>query len=166
MKHYIVFLMLILLSTFVLAGVPDTVEGPKACKRCGMDRTAFARSRMLVMYADGTTVGVCSLHCAVEEMQRNRGKQVRSLMVADYTTKKLVDVTTAIWVVGGKKQGVMTALPTWAFARMEGARSFIGENGGTTSSFDGVLNSALREVQAQAAEERAVVREIEHELNR
>ncbi len=64
---------------------------------------AYAQSRMFIVYADGTTVGVCSLHCAAAELKKNKDKQVKSLMVADYVTKALIDARTAIWVVGGNK---------------------------------------------------------------
>jgi nitrous oxide reductase accessory protein NosL len=133
------------------AGAADGVEGPKSCKQCGMDRTVFARSRMLIVYADGTTVGVCSLHCAVAETRQNRDKQVKSLMVADYTTKELIDAKTAPWVVGGKKEGVMTSLPKWAFAREEDAQKFVKENGGELAIFDKVMKLAEEEVDGDSA---------------
>jgi nitrous oxide reductase accessory protein NosL len=133
------------------AAAADGIEGPKSCKQCGMDRTVFDRSRMLIVYADGTTVGVCSLHCAASEMRQNKGKQVKSLMVADYTTKELIDARTAIWVVGGKKEGVMTSVPKWAFARRESAQKFVKENGGEITPFDKVMKSAEEEVGGDAA---------------
>jgi hypothetical protein len=34
-----------------------------------MDRVAFAHGRMLIEYADGTSVGTCSIHCTVVEMK-------------------------------------------------------------------------------------------------
>jgi hypothetical protein len=111
-----------------------------------MDRTVFARSRMLIVYADGGTAGVCSLHCAAAELRQNRGRQVRSLMVADYTTKELIDAGTASWVVGGRKEGVMTSLPKWAFARKEDAQKFVKENGGEVTPFDKVMKSAEAEL--------------------
>jgi nitrous oxide reductase accessory protein NosL len=133
------------------AGVPGGGEGPKSCKQCGMDRTVFDRSRMLIVYADGTSAGVCSLHCAAAEMRQNRGKQVTSLMVADYRTKELTDARTATWVVGGREVGVMTALPKWAFARAEDAQQFVKENGGEITSFDKVMKSAEDEVDEDTA---------------
>lgn len=128
------------------AAAADGIEGPKSCKQCGMDRTVFARSRMLIIYADGTSVGVCSLHCAAAEMRQSRDRQVKSLMVADYTTKELIDAKTATWVVGGKKEGVMTSLPKWAFAREQDAQKFVNENGGEVTSFSKVMKSAEAEV--------------------
>jgi len=121
------------------------VESPKACKQCGMDRTAFAQSRMLIIYADGTSEGVCSIHCAAAELKQNKDKQVKSLMVADYMTHELTDARTAIWVVGGKKEGVMTSVAKWAFARESDAQKFVQENGGKLTSFDQAMQAAGEE---------------------
>lgn len=164
MKNITAISLLFLLLTASFAGAMATVEKPKACEKCGMDRTTFAHSRMLVVYADGTTVGTCSLHCAAEELQRNGDKPVRSLMVADYLTKELLEARSATWVVGGKRHGVMTALAKWAFAKAEEARKFVGENGGEINSFEQALNAATQEVTDQAAESRAVEREMLNEL--
>ena len=123
----------------------DRVEAPKGCQQCGMDRAKFSYSRMVIDYADGTSDGVCSLNCAVEDMKKYRNKKVKSLKVADYTTRELVDARTATWVVGGKKPGVMTSMPKWAFARKEDAQKFIRENDGRLTNFDEALDLALKE---------------------
>ena len=107
----------------VTAYAADIVEGPQKCQICGMDRTVYARSRMLIVYNDGATVGLCSLQCAVAEMNQNKEKQIKSLLVADYNTTTLIDARTATWVIGGKKEGVMTSVAKWAFARKEDATS-------------------------------------------
>jgi nitrous oxide reductase accessory protein NosL len=137
---------MLLVCVAAVAFAADPVENPKACKVCGMDRTVFAQSRMLIVYADGTTVGVCSLHCAVEEMKQNKDKQVTSLKAADYTTLALIDARSAIWVVGGKKEGVMTSVAKWAFARDEDARNFVKENGGKVTTFDEAMTAAAQEL--------------------
>ena len=164
MRNIVLFLIMSLLLTASFAGAIDTVESPTSCKQCGMDRTTFAQSRMLIVYTDGSTVGVCSLHCAAAELQLIGDKQVISLMVADYSTKELLDANTATWVIGGKKSGVMTALAKWAFAREEDARRFVEENGGVVNSFDQAMKSSVMEVLDQAAEERAVQSELLREL--
>jgi nitrous oxide reductase accessory protein NosL len=133
-----------------LPAAAETVEGPKPCKQCGMDRTAFAQSRMLIVYADGSTAGVCSIHCAAAELKQNSDKEVRSLMVADYTTLGLTDAKTATWVVGGGKAGVMTSVAKWAFARQEEAQAFIRENGGQVTTFDEAMKAAYEEVGENA----------------
>ena len=145
MKRIMLFLLLCMMFTGTTVIAADKVEPPKPCQQCGMDRVAFSYSRMLILYADGTTAGTCSLNCAAVEMKENKGKQVKSLKVADYLSKKLVDAKTAIWVIGGSKQGVMTEVPKWAFAKKDDAQKFVKENGGRITNFDEALNMALRE---------------------
>jgi len=144
MKKLLFSLMVCLLMPGI-AFAADKVEPPKHCKQCGMDRIAFSYSRMLILYADGTTTGTCSLNCAAVEMKENKGKKVKSLKVADYNTKKLIDAGLATWVIGGGKQGVMTEVPKWAFAKKDDAQKFVKENGGRVTTFDEALNMALKE---------------------
>ena len=147
-ENIISFMVLVVLALFAAGAVSaqDDIKKCPSCKVCGMDREKFAHSRMLIEYEDGTTVGVCSLHCAAADMKQNKDRQVKSLMVADYATKKLIDAKTATWVVGGRKAGVMTSTPKWAFAREEDARKFIAEDGGKVTPFDGVMKAANEEL--------------------
>jgi len=94
MRRLMILAIVCLVPTAVL-GKAVTLEGPKSCARCGMDRTAFAYSRMVVTYTDGTSVGTCSIHCAVEDLKKNFRKQVASLQVADYNSKDLIDAKSA-----------------------------------------------------------------------
>lgn len=138
-------MVLCLLLIGVAANAEDKVENPRPCKQCGMDRVVFSYSRMLILYTDGTNAGTCSLNCAAVEMKENKGKQVKSLKVADYNSRKLIDARTATWVIGGGRSGVMTALPKWAFIKKDDAQKFVKENGGRVTTFDEALNLALRE---------------------
>jgi copper chaperone NosL len=70
-----------------------------------MNREMFAHSRMVVEYVDGTTVGVCSLHCVAIDLALNIDKSPKMIMVGDYTSKSLLDAEKAVWVMGGKKMG-------------------------------------------------------------
>ncbi len=148
MERIIIFIMMCLLFTGVAAAATETIENPKVCTQCGMDRAASARSRMLLVYDDGTKVGVCSLHCAAEEIKHNKGKQLKSLMVADYSSKELIDVKTASWVVGGRMNGGMNSPAKWAFAKEEDARKFVKENGGEITTFDLALKAANEELES------------------
>lgn len=160
MKIVTTIMAVMILCASVAAAAMEIIEAPKSCQICRMDRTMFAQSRMLVIYTDGVTVGVCSIHCAAEELMNHGKKQVKELLVADYSTKKLIDAKSAVWVVGGKKKGVMTSLAKWAFAREKEALRFVTKNGGAVKSFEQVINSATREVMDQAAEEQAAESEI------
>jgi copper chaperone NosL len=144
MKNLWVALLLCLsLGTVCLAA--DKVEAPDDCKRCGMDRTKFAHSRMVVTYADGSSAGTCSLNCVVTDMKAAKDKTAKSFQVADYNTRKLTDAKSAAWVIGGSKKGVMTQVAKWAFADKKDADAFIKANGGKPATFDEALKAAENE---------------------
>lgn len=114
----------------------------KACPHCGMDREKFAYSRMLITYSDGSSVGVCSFHCAVTELEDSKGKVVKTVEVADFNSRILVDVKKTTWVIGGSKKGVMTRVPKWAFAKKADAVAFITKNGGKLATYKETLELA------------------------
>jgi copper chaperone NosL len=145
MKRVLLYLSLCLLFSATALFAQVAVEAPASCKQCGMDRTFFAHSRMLVVYADGSSTGTCSLHCADVDMKKNSGKPVKALKVADFNSKKLIDARKATWVIGGKKSGVMTSVAKWAFAKRSDAESFIKEQGGEVASFDEAIALAQKE---------------------
>jgi len=124
----------------------DDIDSHRKCAHCGMDRKAYGYSRMLVEYVDGGQVGLCSLHCAVTELDANKGRAVKALLVADRDSRTLLAVKKAVWVIGGKKRGVMTQQPKWAFATAAAARAFVKANGGTVVSWDEALKAAREEV--------------------
>ncbi len=144
-----IFMAVILFSAFLLAGsyclATDRVEAPESCVHCGMDRTKFAHGRMIVEYADGTSTGVCSINCAAIDMDDNKDKKVKSILVADYNTKKLIDANKSFWVIGGEKKGVMTMTPKWAFGKKEDADQFIQQFGGKPGTFDEALKLARQD---------------------
>ena len=148
-KLWIALLLVLSLGTVCLAA--DKVEAPDACVHCGMDRTKFGHSRMIVSYTDGSSAGTCSLNCAVTDLSKNKGKTVKSLQVADYNSKKLIDAKSAAWVIGGSKKGVMTKVAKWAFADRKDADAFIKANGGKSATFDEALKAAEKE-QADKAQ--------------
>ncbi|MBA4373628.1 MAG: NosL family protein [Thermodesulfovibrio sp.] len=136
------FVMAITVLVFAQAEKENDIKLHKNCKHCNMDREKFNFSRMLIEYEDGTSAGLCSIRCAAVELSQNKGRKVKSLLVADYATKKLTDARTATWVIGGKQQGVMTSVPKWAFSRQEDAQKFTKESGGKIASFDEAIKAA------------------------
>lgn len=117
----------------------------KSCQQCGMDREKFAYSRILITYADGSSVGVCSIHCAVAELKAGKGRAVKAFEVADMNTRKLMDVEKATWVIGGSSKGVMTRTPKWAFAQKDDAAAFIKKNGGNMAVYKEALALAEKD---------------------
>ena len=143
MSAFLIALIVCFQGASVLAS--DDIDAHRSCAFCGMDRKAFGYSRMLVRYEDGSEVGVCSLHCAVIEMDANKARKVKALLVADRDTRILLDAEKAYWVGGGTKRGVMTGHPTWAFASKTAAEAFIKQYGGSLTPWADVLGAAREE---------------------
>lgn len=120
----------------------DDIERHRSCAHCGMDRKTYDFSRMVVLPRDGEPVGVCSLHCAVKEIDGNPGRAVKSILVADFGSRKPIDAETAVWVMGGDRPGVMTDRPKWAFATRGDADAFIASHGGNVVSWAQALDAA------------------------
>lgn len=145
LKKYWLTVVMLLSFSAVCLGSGSSVEAPADCKQCGMNRTKFSHSRMILTYSDDSSTGTCSINCVVVDMLANKGKTVKSFQVGDYDTKKLIDAKTATWVIGGTKKGVMTPVAKWAFAEKTRAEKFIMENGGKLAAFDDVLKAAENE---------------------
>ncbi len=149
MRHTIFFVSMLAMIFFGVVGAVahgrDDIDSHRNCAHCGMDRKAYGYSRMLVKYVDGGQVGLCSLHCAVTELDANKGRPVKALFVADRDSRSLLAAEKGIWVVGGKKRGVMTQQPKWAFATDAAARVFVKANGGMVVSWDEALKTAREE---------------------
>jgi copper chaperone NosL len=147
MKKILVFcLMVSVFAGFSIVFAQDELAKHPACPLCGMDRAKFAHSRVLVEYDDGSTYGACSLHCAAIDMVVHIDKAPQAVMVGDFNTKQLIDAETAVWVIGGKKMGVMTKRAKWAFADETAAQNFIAENGGNRADFEEAIKAAFEDM--------------------
>ena len=124
------------------ARAQDDIKEHRSCSVCGMDRKAYGYSRMLIVYQDDSQTGVCSLHCAVTELDSKKGRPVKSILVADRNTRPLIDSEKAIWVIGGKKRGVMTQRAKWAFGTKDAAQAFVDSYGGKITNWDAALLAA------------------------
>ena len=138
-------------SVLCIAGIvlaQEDVQQMPSCKYCGMDRTKFAHSRMLVTYDDGTTLGTCSIHCLAVDLALNIDKITSLIEVGDYISKNLIDAEKAYWVIDGNKPGVMTTQAKWAFQKKEYADKYIREHGGTLISFDKAMKATYESMYA------------------
>ena len=152
-KIWIAVLLVLSLVTVCLAAdkAAEKVEAPDSCVHCGMDRTKFGHSRMIVTYTDGSSAGTCSLNCVgVDQLKDGKDKTVKTYQVADANTRKLIDAKTATWVIGGSKKGVMTPVPKWAFAEKTDAAAFVKANGGKVITFDEALKAMQKEHEDKA----------------
>jgi copper chaperone NosL len=145
MKSRLLWLSLVVVffcSTLASALDLDDIAAHRTCSKCGMDRKSYGYSRALVRYSDGLEVGCCSLNCAVKDMKQHPERPLQALLVADRDTLELLDARSAYWVMGGKKRGVMTMRPKWAFAGRDAAEKFQQWYGGALESWEVVLQAA------------------------
>lgn len=152
MRRVALLLGLLLLGGAAVQAAEDDVATHRECSYCGMDRKAYGYSRMLLRAEDGGEVGVCSLRCAVVDLDAHPERKVAALLVADRDTHALVDAATATWVMGGRRRGVMTARPKWAFATRLAAEAFVAAEGGVVVTWDEALRAAREDVAAEAAQ--------------
>jgi nitrous oxide reductase accessory protein NosL len=138
--------MIILLTGIGMAFAQDDIKRFPSCFYCGMDRAKFAHSRMHVEYDDGSTLGTCSLRCTAVDMALFIDKAPVTMRVADYKTKKLVDVEKAHWVIGGDKMGVMTKRAKWAFENKKDAEGFISVHGGKPATFEEAIEATYADM--------------------
>lgn len=148
MKKLLLLCALLLACVGGIAMAMDQADIAKhaSCKYCGMDRQKFAQSRMLIEYADGTSTGLCSLHCAALDLANQLDKMPGAIKVGDYNSKELINAEGATWVLGGKIQGVMTSRAKWAFASRDDAMKFVAENGGEVVDFEAAINAAYQDM--------------------
>lgn len=140
---------LLIVSLLCLFAAPAVFAAPQPdlqlspdCTLCGMDRAKFNFSRMVIEYEDGSSIGVCSLHCAAVELANTIDKIPVMVRVADYDSKELIDAYKAVWVIGGNTKGVMTVQAKWAFADKVAAERFVKANGGKIATFDEAIKAA------------------------
>jgi nitrous oxide reductase accessory protein NosL len=124
-----------------VAHAEDTV-----CRYCGMKRSQYPHSWVIITHSDGNVEMVCSVHCAAIDMALHTQKQVSRITVADYNTHHQIAAETAFWVIGGDKAGVMTARGKWAFKTKTDAQRFIKDHGGKLADFDAVMKAAFEDM--------------------
>jgi len=152
-----------LLITGLTFAQEDTKKIP-SCKYCGMDREKFSHSRMLIEYDDGTSVGMCSLHCLAVDLAVTIDKTPKAILVGDYNTKKLIDAENSSWVIGGNKMGVMTKRAKWAFEQKGDAEKFVKENGGSMATFEEAMKASYEDMygDSKMIRERRKMKKMEH----
>jgi nitrous oxide reductase accessory protein NosL len=134
-------------SVFLLVfSVGSALAQDQSCQYCGMQKSKFEHSWMVLEHEDGSKAGVCSIHCAAVNMALNIDKPVAKATVGDYNTKKQIDADKAYWVIGGNKMGVMTARAKWAFETKDAADKFIAESGGRPATYEEVFKAAFEDM--------------------
>ena len=136
----------VLSAFFTPASAFEDVSVHPSCAICGMDREQLGHSRMLIVFQDGASFGTCSLRCAALILHAEEERKPRSVKVADYNTRELIDAEETAWVIGGTKPGVMTGRAKWAFRNGKDADAFVGEFGGARADYREALEAALKEL--------------------
>jgi copper chaperone NosL len=135
-----------ILAASELSWAQEDISKHPNCTYCGMDRAKFAHSRVLIEYDDGSTFGACSLHCAAIDLAVNIHKAPESILVGDYSSKKLINAESAIWVIGGNQAGVMTQRAKWAFEHLADANTFIKKHGGDLAYFEQAIKTSYEDM--------------------
>jgi len=149
MKHnrnFSIGLVAVLIIIAFALGTTSVAAAEEGCHYCGMKKAMFGHSWMEIEREDGSTVGVCSVHCAAVDMALNIDRPAKRITVGDYDTKKQIDAESAHWVLGGDKMGVMTSRAKWAFETKEAAQAFINQNGGEPATFDEVMKASFEDM--------------------
>jgi copper chaperone NosL len=144
MVHTALFAGLFSFCLLLHAGVASS--GNDVCLHCGMKKSAYGHSWMIIGYADGSSVGICSIHCGAIHMALNTDKDVNSITVGEYNTHKQIEAERAYWVIGGDKPGVMTIRAKWAFETKKAADSYIQIHGGRPADFGEVMRAAFEDM--------------------
>jgi nitrous oxide reductase accessory protein NosL len=144
--HYYQLVVILSVLAFGLLSSTFLLAEDSACHYCGMKKAMFAHSWVNIEREDGSTVGVCSVHCAAVDMALNIDKPAKNITVADYSSKKQIDAEKAYWIIGGNKMGVMTARAKWAFETKEGADDFMKQNGGRPATFEEVMKASFEDM--------------------
>jgi copper chaperone NosL len=137
---------ILFISTLALA--QQDIDKHPSCKYCGMDRKMFAHSRMFLVYEDGSELGTCSLHCVAVDMALNIDKSPKTIQVADFNTRNLIDAEKAVWVIGGEKPGVMSKRAKWAFEKKADAEAYIQANKGALADFEAAVKASYEDMYA------------------
>ncbi|PLX94379.1 MAG: NosL family protein [Desulfuromonas sp.] len=136
---------LFLISGVVIAAEQDQLDHP-SCSYCGMNRVKFAHSRMLIEYAEGPSVGTCSIHCTALEFANAIDRLPVTIKVGELNSKMLIDAEQAVWVLGGDRPGVMTKRAKWAFADQAAAAEFIASHGGEIIDFEQAMTATYEDM--------------------
>ena len=131
-------------AVLFLAGIGCADE--ETCFHCGMLKSQFGHSWVVIEDDQGKRTGVCSVHCAAIDMVVNMDNLIKTITVADYHTKKQIDAYLAFWVIGGDLPGVMTSRAKWAFEKKDDADAFIRDHGGRTAVFEEAIRAAFEDL--------------------
>lgn len=132
--------------SLILLFVGSAAGEEVSCIYCGMDKTKFGFSWVIIVHEDDTRAEFCSIHCAAIHLALHTHQTIDTITVGDYFTARQIEADKAHWVIGGDKLGVMTSKAKWAFETREAAGKFIKEHGGQIAVFEEVIKAAFEDM--------------------
>ena len=116
-------------------------EGKEWCPVCGMDLKMFYKTNHIAKIQNNKNRQYCSLRCLLIDMQENEINK-DDIQVIDAKTEKLIDASSAFYVLDSRVKGTMSQTSKLAFAKKKDALTFVRENQGKIVNFETVLKSA------------------------
>ena len=143
-------IVLICLSVIVACAGVQTSQKPEAqkmttCPNCGMILKDWAHTNYEFINSDGH-FRTCSIHC-VADMSKKSGEQPRNVQVALHLKPEImIPADKAVYVIGSKEPGTMTAVSKLAFESKEAAEKFMADRGGKIGTFSDAFAAATEEL--------------------
>ncbi|NPA59029.1 MAG: hypothetical protein GXO30_00970, partial [Epsilonproteobacteria bacterium] len=120
------------------------------CPVCGMNLKMFYKTSYVAKLQNSTIRQYCSLRCLVVDMQEY-GIDEKSIKVVDVHTQKLIDASSAYFVVGSKVKGTMSKVSKLAFENKLDAVLFVKKFGGKIVGFNEALKLAKESLSSDIA---------------
>ena len=145
---------LLSLGTLLNAAMFQSVPASKAellqkgtqkqfCNVCGMNLVMFYKTNYAAV-VDGKEKQYCSLHCLVEDRDKNHANP-QNIKVVAADTLKFIDADKAYYVVGSSKKGTMSMVSKYAFSTLNAASKFAARFGGVVTDFNGAVDAARKD---------------------
>lgn len=115
----------------------------KFCNVCGMNLVMFYKTNCAAI-VDGKEKQYCSLHCLVEDKEKNH-LNLQDIKVVDTNSLKFIDADKAYFVVGSSKKGTMSMVSKYAFSTLQAASKFAANFGGLVTDFNGAIEAAKKD---------------------
>jgi hypothetical protein len=94
MKIRIIFISIYSFFLILLSGGSAAAEAV-SCIYCGMDKSKFGYSWVVIVNDDDTSAELCSIHCAAIYLALNTHQTIDAITVGDYVTAKPIDADRA-----------------------------------------------------------------------
>jgi len=120
------------------------------CPVCGMSIKAFYKTSHSAKLVDETPRQYCSMRCLVVDMQEHT-INTNHVKVVDAKTEKLIDATTAFYVVGSQIPGTMAKVSKLAFKNQADAKEFAKKYKGKVVDFASALSMAQKSLALDIA---------------